>query len=66
LQSSDAFVLPADGDPSHVVDIFDGINGSWHTAQLSVARSWISSASLSIQGLALFAGGSGAFFWERI
>ena len=60
LRSSDACVRPADGEPSYVVDIFDGNNGSWHTAQLSVARSWISSTSLPIQGLALFAGGSGA------
>ena len=35
-------------------------SGTWHTAQLSVARSDLSAMSLPSQGLALFAGGSGA------
>jgi hypothetical protein len=42
------------------VDIFDGKDGTWHTAQLSVARYWLSATSLPSQGLALFAGGQGA------
>jgi hypothetical protein len=42
------------------VDIFDGIIGTWHTAKLSVARSFLSATSLPSQGLALFAGGNGA------
>ncbi len=43
-----------------VVDIFDGKAGSWSTAKLSVGRSDLSATSLPSQGLALFAGGSGA------
>ena len=34
--------------------------GTWHTAQLSVARSVLSATSLPSQGLALFAGGASA------
>ncbi len=49
-----------------VVDIFDGNTGKWHTAQLSVARRGLSATSLPIQGLALFAGGYGAFFFLLI
>ena len=48
-----------------VVDIFDGNDGSWHTAQLSVSRSYLSATSLPYQGMALFAGGRSAFvFYE--
>jgi hypothetical protein len=43
-----------------VVDIFDGKAGTWHTAQLSVARGDLIATSLPSQGLALFAGGAGA------
>ena len=42
---------------SAVVDIFDWNAGTWHTAQLSVARADPSATSLPSQGLALFAGG---------
>ena len=35
--------------------------GTWHTAQLSVARCVLSATSLQSQGLALFAGGQSAF-----
>ncbi len=45
---------------SAVVDIFDANAGTWHTAQLSVARYTLSATSLPSQGLALFAGGVGA------
>ncbi len=45
---------------SNVVDIFDGNAGTWHTAKLSIPRSDLSATSLPSQGLALFAGGSGA------
>ena len=38
--------------------------GTWHTAQLSVARCVLSATSLPSQGLALFAGGSSAFLWK--
>ena len=44
-----------------VVDIFDANAGTWHTAQLSVARYYLSATSLPSQGLALFAGGLSAF-----
>ncbi len=37
-----------------------GNAGTWHTAQLSVARSGLSATSLPSQGLAVFAGGYGA------
>ena len=43
-----------------VVDVFDGKAGAWSTAKLSVARFDISATSLPSQGLALFAGGTGA------
>ncbi len=39
------------------MDIFDANAGTWHTAQLSVARSDLCATSLPSQGLALFAGG---------
>jgi hypothetical protein len=45
------------GAPSDVVDIFDANAGTWHTAQLSLARSLLGATSLPSQGLALFAGG---------
>jgi hypothetical protein len=46
------------------VDIFDGNDGTWHTAQLSSGRRDLSATSLPSQGLALFAGGSSAFVLE--
>ncbi len=39
------------------MDIFDANAGTWHTAQLSVARCYLGAASLPFQGLAMFAGG---------
>ncbi len=42
---------------SDVVDIFDGSSGRWSTANLSVARYYVSATSLPNQGLAIFAGG---------
>jgi hypothetical protein len=42
----------------NVVDIFDANAGTWHTAQLSVARYGLSATSLPSQALALFAGGA--------
>ena len=49
---------------SAAVDIFDGTSGSWTTAALSVARSYLAATSLPNQGLAIFAGGqaSGTYF----
>ncbi len=47
-----------------VVDIYDGKLDKWHTAQLSLARHYLSAASLPSQGLALFAGGDdSALLW---
>ncbi len=48
-----------------VVDIFDGINGRWTTAALSVSRSNLAATSLPNQGLAMFAGGSGIGMYIR-
>ncbi len=42
---------------SNVVDIYNGLTGSWSAAILSMARSFLSAASLPAQGLLLFAGG---------
>ena len=42
---------------SNVVDIYNGLTGSWSAAILSQARSFLSAASLPAQGLLLFAGG---------
>ena len=44
------------------VDIFNVLSGTWITANLSVARRVFAAASLPLQGLALFAGGQGAFY----
>ncbi len=49
---------------STTATIVKGNAGAWHTAQLSVARSSLSATSLPSQGLALFAGGFGAFVSE--
>jgi hypothetical protein len=48
--------------PLDVVDIFDARNGRWSTAVLSVARSALAATSLPNQGLAIFAGGTSAYF----
>jgi hypothetical protein len=51
-----------DGPPSQVldvVDIFNGITGTWSTAVLSVARTALAATSLPNHGLAIFAGGTG-------
>ena len=42
---------------SNVVDIFDATAGTWSTAALSVARSFLAVTSLPSAGLAFFAGG---------
>ncbi len=54
-----------------VVDIFDAHAGTWHTAQLSVARGYVvhddfSATSLPSQGLALFAGGRSALLMKSM
>jgi hypothetical protein len=51
----------ADDNAYDVVDIFDGTSGKWSTARLSVARYGLAATSLPSQGLALFAGGQGAW-----
>jgi hypothetical protein len=51
-----------DDPPSQVfdvVDIFNGITGTWSTAVLSVARTALAATSLPNHGLAIFAGGTG-------
>jgi hypothetical protein len=45
---------------SPVVEIFNASSGTWTTAQLSAARSFIAASSLSNIGIAMFAGGSSA------
>jgi hypothetical protein len=42
----------------NAVDLYNGASGTWSTAQLSVARSWL--AATSVGNLAIFAGGSDA------
>ncbi len=51
----------ADDNAYDVVDVFDGNAGKWSTARLSVARYGFAALSLLSQGLALFAGGQGAW-----
>jgi hypothetical protein len=48
--------------PSKAVDIFNAITGNWSTAVLSEARMSLAATSLPNQGLAIFAGGAGAFY----
>jgi hypothetical protein len=40
---------------SNVVDLYNGITGTWTTAELSAARGYLEAASLG--NVALFAGG---------
>jgi hypothetical protein len=40
----------------NAVDLYNYISGTWSTAQLSVARSWL--AATSVGNVAIFAGGS--------
>ena len=47
------------GGAVSTVDIFDATSGLWRTAALSVARYFLAATSLPIQGLAIFAGGTG-------
>ena len=42
---------------SNAVDVYNSASGTWSTAQLSVARSWL--AATSVGNVAIFAGGSG-------
>jgi hypothetical protein len=44
---------------SSVVDIFNVTSGTWSTAALSQARSYIAATSLPDAGVAIFAGGIG-------
>ena len=41
------------------VDVFNATAGSWSTAALSAARSYVAATSLPNFGLAIFAGGAG-------
>ena len=49
-----------------VVDVYNGNTGAWSTAQLSVARCYIATAST--RNVALFAGGSdgSALLWKDV
>jgi hypothetical protein len=47
----------ADGLVSNVVDLYNYTSGTWSTAQLSVARSYL--AATSVGNVAIFAGGYG-------
>ncbi len=42
-------------DVSNVVDLYNGVTGTWSTAQLSVARQGLAAASVG--NVAVFAGG---------
>ena len=49
------------------VDIFDATSGRWTTtAALSVGRAYLAATSLPAQGLAIFAGGAGLWFWFEL
>ncbi len=53
---------------SDVVDILNGIAGTWSTAVLSVARSELAATSLPNVGVAIFAGGCTScyvYIWRR-
>jgi hypothetical protein len=58
----------ADGSRSSsaVVDIFDASSGKWTTAALSVARERLAATSLPNQGLAIFAGDEGLYFFHFV
>ncbi len=48
--------VTAGGGYINAVDLYNCTSGSWSTAQLSVARSWL--AATSVGNVAIFAGGS--------
>jgi hypothetical protein len=52
--------------PCNVVDLYNSATGAWSTAQLSVARCYIATAST--RNVALFAGGSdgSALLWKDV
>jgi hypothetical protein len=50
----------ADDDGSNVVDLYDNRTGRWSTAQLSLARKYLSATSVGT--VAMFAGG---FYVDR-
>jgi hypothetical protein len=50
--------VTAGGGYINAVDLYNGASGSWSTAQLSVARSWL--AATSVGNVAIFAGGGDA------
>ena len=47
--------VTAGGGSSNAVDLYNGASGTWSTAQLSVARSYL--AATSVGNVAIFAGG---------
>ena len=49
------------GLTTDAVDIFNVKSGTWTTAVLSVARTYLAATSLPNDGLAIFAGGFSAF-----
>jgi hypothetical protein len=44
------------------VDIFNATSGVWTNATLSVGRAYLAATSLPNEGLAIFAGGTGASY----
>jgi hypothetical protein len=48
-------IIAVDGSRSNVVDLYNSASGKWSTAQLTVARTYISATSVG--NLAIFAGG---------
>jgi hypothetical protein len=61
LMTCASFMLCAvsGGGLSNVVDIFNVTAGTWSTAALSQARTFLAATSLPNAGVAIFAGGAG-------
>ena len=59
-------VFAASSGVSDAVDIFNVKSGTWTTAVLSVARTYLAATSLPNDGLAIFAGGWGALFLHYV
>ena len=49
--------LTAGNGWSNATDLYNSASGTWSTAQLSVARSWL--AATTVRNVAIFAGGDG-------
>jgi hypothetical protein len=62
---SKTFAVIDDTRVSRSVDIFDSLSGTWKTAQLSVMVENLAATSLPNLGVAIFAGGYGAYFTAK-